>query len=86
MATLDALEDFVRDRIETDHWTHRKLSDYLQNAYPGEKRLCVRSVQRFCRETNIFTRQQELTYVRQWQMLLKRWACIISEIRAIILL
>ena len=37
MATLDALEDFVRDRIETDHWTHCQLCDYLQNAYPGER-------------------------------------------------
>ena len=53
MATLDALEDFVRDRIETDHWTHRQLSDYLQNAYPGERGFSVRSVQRFCGEKNI---------------------------------
>ena len=78
MAALDTLEDFIRDRIETDHWTRRQLSDYLQNAYPGERGFSVRSLQRFW-EKRIFTRQQELAqmiYIKQWQMLLKRWACI----------
>ena len=53
MAALNTLEDFIRDRIETDHWTHRQLSDYLQNAYPGERGFSVRSLQRFCGEKDI---------------------------------
>ena len=50
MALLDDLEDFIRNKIEKERWTHSRLSDWLQQAYPGEKGLSVRSVRRFCSE------------------------------------
>ena len=48
MAALDNLEDFVRDRIEEDYWTHKQLSHYLQRMYPSERGFSIRSLQRFC--------------------------------------
>jgi hypothetical protein len=54
MAALDGLEDFIRDKVERDHWTHSQLSDYLQQTYPGERGFSVRSLQRFCAESNIY--------------------------------
>lgn len=63
MAALDALEDFVRERIEKDRWTHARLSDYLQLAYPGEKGFSVRSVERFCSEKNIHKTSRVQTHV-----------------------
>lgn len=60
MAALDALEDFVRERIEKDRWTHARLSDY---AYPGEKGFSVRSVERFCSEKNIHKTSRVQTHV-----------------------
>ena len=53
MAALDNLKDFVRDKIEKDCWTYRQLSDYLVQAYPGERGFSVRSLERFCATNNI---------------------------------
>ena len=53
MASLEALEDFIWQKVEKEHWTHSKLSAHLQEAYPGERGFSVRSLQRFCREKAI---------------------------------
>ena len=48
MASLEELEDFIREKIETERWTHRRLSAYLQQVYCGGRGFSVRSLQRFC--------------------------------------
>jgi hypothetical protein len=50
---LEQLEDFIRERIEEDKWTHGKLRDYLLQNYPGQRGFSVRSIQRFCSDNNI---------------------------------
>ena len=53
MDSLDGLEDFVREKVEKERWTHSQISEHLQQAYPGVKGFSVRSIERFCREKEI---------------------------------
>ena len=53
MAALNEFEDFVREKVETEKFTHKKLSDTLQQAFPGERGFSERSVKRFCNEKSI---------------------------------
>ena len=48
MATLEGLEDFIREKVEKERWTHTQLSIHLQQAYPGQRGFSVRSLERFC--------------------------------------
>lgn len=50
---MEELEEFIREKIEREKWTHKKLSVYLQHTYPGQKGFSVRSVVRFCSAKNI---------------------------------
>ena len=50
---LSDLEDLVRERIEVERWTHKKLSLYLNQMYPQQKGFSLRSIQRFCAEKDI---------------------------------
>ena len=52
-AVLNHLEDFIRDKVVVEKWTHKKLSSYLQQIYPGKKGLSIRSLQRFCSDRDI---------------------------------
>ena len=52
-SSMDGLEDFVREKVEKDRWTHSKISEHLQQAYPGAKGFSVRPVERFCSEKGI---------------------------------
>ena len=45
---LEELEDFVREKIVKEKWTHAKLSSYLQQRYPGVKGFSIRTLERFC--------------------------------------
>ena len=53
MAGLEHLESLIREKVEKERWTHDRLSDFLQRAYPGVRGLSVRSLQRFCSEKGI---------------------------------
>lgn len=53
MAALEQYEDFVREKVEIDKYTHKQLSDELQQSFPGERGFSVRSVERFCSEKGI---------------------------------
>ena len=48
MEVLEGLEDYIRCKIEREQWTHETLSQHLQQSYPGQKGLSLRSVERFC--------------------------------------
>ena len=48
MASLEELEDLIREKVETERWTHRRLSAYLQHMYRGQRGFSVRSLERFC--------------------------------------
>ena len=47
------MEDFVREKVEKEHWTHSKISEHLQQVYSGLKGFSVQSIERFCREKGI---------------------------------
>ena len=53
MASLEGLEDIVREKVETERWTHEQLSNYLQQLYPGIRGFSVRSLERFCSTNGI---------------------------------
>lgn len=53
MAALNELEDVVREKVERERWTYKKLSTHLLELYPGAKGFGVRSVRRFCCLNNI---------------------------------
>lgn len=53
MAQLKQFEDFIRDKIEKEQWTHEQLSRYFSAKYPGERGFSIRTVRRFCAEKNI---------------------------------
>ena len=55
MATrsLDAFEDYIREKIEKQHMTHGKLSEILSARLPGVRGLSIRSIERFCQEKGI---------------------------------
>ena len=53
MAALEEYEDFVREKVAIEKYTHKQLSYELQRAFPDEKGFSVRSVKRFCSEKGI---------------------------------
>ena len=55
MATrsLDDFEDYIRDKVEQGHLTHREISERLEARFPGVRRFSIRSVERFCQEKGI---------------------------------
>ena len=53
MSALDELEDFVREKIKVEKYTHKQLSNELQMSFPGEKGFSLRSVERFCSDKGI---------------------------------
>ncbi len=53
MATLKSMEKLIRDKIEGERWSHKKLSEFLKEKYPGGTGFSVRSIQRFCSVENI---------------------------------
>ena len=48
MSSLRDFEDFIRDKVEKDKWTHKQVSAFLQGNHPGQRGFSVRSVERFC--------------------------------------
>ena len=44
---LDEMERFIKEKIEKERWTHKRLSLHLQYRYPNNKGLSVRSLERF---------------------------------------
>jgi len=46
-------EDFIREKVEQEQWTHYQVSSFLKASHPGQRGMSVRSVQRFCSENNI---------------------------------
>ena len=53
MAGLEEYEHFVGEKVEIEKYTHKQLSDELQNSLPGERGFSVRSIKRFCSEKGI---------------------------------
>ena len=53
MAELDLLEDFIKEKIEKEHFTYLKLSRELQQRFPGRRGFSVRSLERFCSRKGI---------------------------------
>ena len=50
---LDDMEDFIREKVMKDKWTHRELSDHLKQTYPSQKGFSIRSLERFCSSKDI---------------------------------
>lgn len=50
---LTSLYQVVKEKIEVCRWTHKQLSDYLQQLYPGSRGYSVRSLERYCSEADI---------------------------------
>jgi hypothetical protein len=50
---LEELEDFIRERLQQDKWTHNKISTYLKLTYPNGEGYSLRSIGRFCSSNNI---------------------------------
>jgi len=44
---LDEMETFIREKIEKERWTHKRLSLHLQHRFPGTRGLSVASLDRF---------------------------------------
>ena len=52
--SLESLEHYVKEKIERDGWTHKRLSEHLTAENQQTSRgFSVRSIQRFCSERNI---------------------------------
>ena len=47
-SALKDFEDFIRDKIEKERWTHKQVSAFLEENHPGQRGFSVRSVERFC--------------------------------------
>ena len=53
MARLEEFEDFIREKIEKEQWTHVELSSFFNTQYPGERSFSVRTMERFCSDKDI---------------------------------
>ena len=51
--SLHDLEDFIREKIVEEGWTHSRLSLYFKRIYPGVRGFSVRSIERFCADKGI---------------------------------
>ena len=47
MSALKDFEEFIRDKIEKERWTHKQISAFLEETHPGQRGFSVRSVERF---------------------------------------
>ena len=58
--SLDSLidEDFVRQKITIEGWTHKRVSEYLVDANPLVRGLSERSIHRFCSQKDIHRTQR----------------------------
>ena len=50
---LSSFHEVVKEKIEVCRWTHKQVSDYLQQLYPGSRGHSVRNLERFCSEADI---------------------------------
>ena len=50
---LDEFEDFVGEKVEVEHCTHKQISEKFSEAFPGERGFSFRSVERFCSKKGI---------------------------------
>ena len=48
MSSLGDFEEFIRDKVEKERWTHKQVSVFLERNHPGQRGLSARSVERFC--------------------------------------
>ena len=48
MSSLEDFEDFIRDKVEKQRWTHKQTSAFFEANHPGQRGFSVRSVERFC--------------------------------------
>ena len=53
MSAFEGLEDFVREKVEKERWTHKKTSDFLQKNSTETRGLSERSVRRYCASKDI---------------------------------
>ena len=44
--SLEEAEDFIREKIEKERWTHQRLLMYLKYRFPTERGLSHRSLER----------------------------------------
>lgn len=50
---MEEYEDFIREKVEKERWTHQRVANYLQQANPGGRGFSLRAVERFCSERRI---------------------------------
>ena len=50
MSALEDQEAFIRSEVEDERWTHKQVSDYLKEHFPGRRGY---SVERFCSDKDI---------------------------------
>ena len=48
MEALAEIEDFIRQKVEIQNWTHKQVSDLLKKRSANMRGLSERSVRRFC--------------------------------------
>ena len=53
MAWLEEFEDYIREKIEKEQWTHVELSNSFHARYTGQRGFSNRTIERFCSEKNI---------------------------------
>ena len=52
MSAFEGLEDFVREKVEKERWTHKKI-DFLRKSSAKTRGLSERSVRRYCASKDI---------------------------------
>lgn len=50
---ISSLHQVVKEKVEVCRWTHKQVSDYLQQLYLGSRGYSVQTLERFCCEANI---------------------------------
>ena len=53
MAKMEQFEQFIREKIVDERWSHGQLKEYFTGQFPGEKGFSIRSIERFCRSKHI---------------------------------
>uniref|UniRef100_A0A1X7UTI5 Uncharacterized protein n=1 Tax=Amphimedon queenslandica TaxID=400682 RepID=A0A1X7UTI5_AMPQE len=51
--SLHDIEDFIKDKIINENWTHYRLSQFLKLRYPSIRGFSVRTIERFCADKGI---------------------------------
>ena len=53
MARLEEFDNYIREKIEEEQWTHAERSNFLHTRYSGQRGFSIHTIELFCSKKSI---------------------------------